>query len=440
MKKNELMFDKIDNAGIMFPATTTINNSNVFRISVVLKEDICPDILLDSVNLTLKEIPSFNVRLKRGFFWNYFVDNPKSPLVMEEDFHAIKKISNYENKDFLFKVSYFNRRINLEIHHVLSDGSGAIVFLKQLSRNYIAMKYNLNFIDFDVLCSSNQIVNNMSRKALSEDVFNRFLEDESKKLDKNKKNLTLDIDELKEKSYSIVGTESLSKRFRVIQGIFSCSKLKKQAKLYDVSITTYLTSLFIWCIYKENYIYNPKDNKNINIGVPIDLRNYFKSFTTRNFFSFICIDINFKKNNYNFKDLILEVRDKMKEKLTIETIKKKISYNIVIQNNLISRFTPLFLKNKFLKSVLLKGEKGLTAPLSNLGLIKMDEPFSCYIERFDFFMEATKSRKLRLGIASYNDTMVCSFSSLFLEKDIERSFFKYITDLGIDVTVISNEV
>ncbi len=440
MKKNELLFDKIDNAGIMFPATTTIHNSNVFRISVVLKEKISPDILLNSVNLTLKEIPSFNVRLKRGFFWNYFVDNPKSPIVVDEDFHAIKKISNYENKDFLFRVSYFDRRINLEIHHVLSDGSGAIVFLKQLSRNYIAMKYNLDFIDFDISCTNYQIVNNTSRKALSEDVFNRFLENESENLEKNKKSLTLDIDELKEKSYSIVGTESLSKRFRVIQGIFSCSKIKEQSKLYNVSITAYLTALFIWCIYKENYIYNSKDNKNINIGVPIDLRNYFKSFTTRNFFSFICIDINFRKSDYSFEDIVLEVRDKMKKKLELEYIKKKISYNILIQNNIISRFTPLFVKNKFLKTILLKGEKGLTAPLSNLGLIKMDDPFACYIERFDFFMEATKTRKLKLGIASYNDTMVCSFSSLFLEKDIERSFFKNITDLGIDVTVISNEV
>ena len=53
-----------------------------------------------------------------------------------------KSINFRKNNGFLFKSYYFNNKINLDIFHVLTDGMGATIFLKEYY-NYLNIKYNL---------------------------------------------------------------------------------------------------------------------------------------------------------------------------------------------------------------------------------------------------------------------------------------------------------
>ena len=41
----------------------------------------------------------------------------------------------------MFRVTYFGKRINLEVFHVIADGAGAIQFLKELTYQYIRLLY-----------------------------------------------------------------------------------------------------------------------------------------------------------------------------------------------------------------------------------------------------------------------------------------------------------
>ena len=41
----------------------------------------------------------------------------------------------------LYRVSYYRRRINLEVFHALSDGSGGVVFLQTLVYNYLQLRH-----------------------------------------------------------------------------------------------------------------------------------------------------------------------------------------------------------------------------------------------------------------------------------------------------------
>ena len=43
------------------------------------------------------------------------------------------------NHNYLFRVTYYKKRINLEVFHVLTDGMGGINFLRELTYQYLRL-------------------------------------------------------------------------------------------------------------------------------------------------------------------------------------------------------------------------------------------------------------------------------------------------------------
>ena len=122
---------KLDNIGKFYASIKNTKTPKVFRYSAVLKEDIDKEILQDALNKTIEIFTNFNVNLKRGLFWYYLDETNKKNIVTEENLPICFKIYN-NSDDFLYRVSYFKRKINLEMSHILSDGKGGIEFLKLL--------------------------------------------------------------------------------------------------------------------------------------------------------------------------------------------------------------------------------------------------------------------------------------------------------------------
>ena len=75
---------RLDNTGKIFPMIANENLSNVFRISVILKHDIVPNLLQQALEDTLPMFKGFKVKLKRGFFWYYFEGNKRTPYIEKE--------------------------------------------------------------------------------------------------------------------------------------------------------------------------------------------------------------------------------------------------------------------------------------------------------------------------------------------------------------------
>ena len=123
---------RLDNTGKLFAMVTGEDLSNVFRVSAVLDREISPEGLQRALMRTLPEFEVFRVRLRRGFFWYYFETNTREPSVEQETAFLCKYIEPQENQMYPFRVSYFGTRINFEVFHALTDGMGAMNFLKRL--------------------------------------------------------------------------------------------------------------------------------------------------------------------------------------------------------------------------------------------------------------------------------------------------------------------
>ena len=123
--KGTIRWDKLDNTAHLFPAIAGESRTNIYRISVTLKEEIQPDLLQEALDIVLPKFDGFNLRLRRGVFWFYFEENGKpAPKVKEENTFPCRYIKENRTRSYLFQVSYYGKRINLEVFHVLTDGMG----------------------------------------------------------------------------------------------------------------------------------------------------------------------------------------------------------------------------------------------------------------------------------------------------------------------------
>ena len=130
---------RLDNTAKIFSLSVD-DDMSVFRFSALLKDKIKVDLLKRAVIKALEDYPEYRVKLGIGIFWNYLDFNNKGPVIEEENDIPCANINFRKNNDYLFKVSYYKNKINLDIYHVLTDGTGAIVFFKSLIKYYIDLR------------------------------------------------------------------------------------------------------------------------------------------------------------------------------------------------------------------------------------------------------------------------------------------------------------
>ena len=105
---------QLDNAAHVFTASCNKKDRRTERISCTLKEDVDPEALQQALDETIKVRKQFQVHIKRGFFWYYFEENVRPfPGVKPENTYPCSFMHQYENNEYLFRVTYYKKRINL---------------------------------------------------------------------------------------------------------------------------------------------------------------------------------------------------------------------------------------------------------------------------------------------------------------------------------------
>ena len=80
----QVRWDKLDNTAHLFPSIAGESMTNVYRISVTLKEEVQVEFLQQALDMILPKFDGFNLRMRTGVFWYYFEENgKKAPKVTE---------------------------------------------------------------------------------------------------------------------------------------------------------------------------------------------------------------------------------------------------------------------------------------------------------------------------------------------------------------------
>ena len=401
---------KLDNVAKIFSLDDK-KNTNIFRYSIILKQKINKNILKKAVLKTLESCSAFRVKIGSGLFWNYLEYNKKEPIISKENEIPCQHIDFKENNDYLFKITYYKKKINLDIFHILTDGVGAAKFLKLLTYNYLNIKYQLPY---------NINVENIDYKDEYLKHYDKFI--------KVNNNYQL--------AYQIKGKIKKNTN-NTYHHIINLEEIKNICKKYKVTITEYITSVYIYALLKS--IYKKKSKKEIVITLPIDLRKYYQVDTLSNFF--VCANINpkvIKKKLTTFKEILTEVHKDFQEKISIEKIKGYLTRDVKLGTSVGVRLVPLCLKRIFINTIINVASQVSTSTVSNVGIMNIDEKYKKYINNILVLVMPNRNEKIKCTICSFDNKLNVTINSIIDDTKFERKFLQTLKQDLKNIKIESN--
>ncbi|MDR0696133.1 MAG: hypothetical protein LBF68_01125 [Christensenellaceae bacterium] len=416
---------KLDNSAVIYPINATMTTQSLFRLTCELNDYVDEEFLFRALTNILPRFPSFSVQLRSGLFRHYFDHNPYSPVVKQDDGVLFQKINFARNNYYLFRTTYYKKRISIDFFHALCDGTGALEFMKTLIYEYLNVE-------------GHQIKNDASIKEKGQESLPEETEDSFLTHTKEYNLFGGIIGEM-------VGTNAYQihdKTFRrlgygLIEGFLKLSDLKEIARKYDVTITMFIAAVAMLAIAKSYKKKSPSKYP-LTAMIPVDLRRFFDSITLKNFTSLArcVIDPNLPDN---LSAYCKTIKEQLNEKTKKEVLIEKLSLSSFMTSKWITKYMPLFIK-KFVmrlgKMLSLNTKQSMI--ISNLGQVKMPSGAKPFINRFCFNSNVSIKNPINVGVISYSDNVVVSFTRRIVSTAIEKEFFTILKDEGLFPVVISN--
>lgn len=420
-RDREIRWERLDNTAHLFPVIAGESMTNTFRMSVTLTELVQPELLQEALDIVLPKFDGFNLRLRQGVFWYYFEENGKpAPRVRKEQNFPCRYIRQNKNNSYMFHVTYYKYRINLEVFHVLTDGMGGMNFIKELTYQYLRLAHpELREKVGDAL--------NADTSLNREDSFLKNYKKSAKKSYHS------------QRAYLINGEKLPAGELGVMHGYMPIPELKQVCRSYGVSINEYLVGAYVWSIYTE-CLHGMPSERPIRVAVPVNLRPFFDSITTKNFFVMVSAEFHPTREVYTFEEVLQIVRESLRSQINRENLEKILSYNVSNEKNLLARAVPLFLKNIAMRQVYSTSALANTTTVTNIGNITFDEVYQPYIDMFHAFLTISKGQHIKGTICSYGNTLMFTFTYNLVDPSIQRAFFRKLANDGIPVEVESNGV
>lgn len=415
---------KLDLSAIVYPTLQRRDFSSVYRLSVVLKEEIQPDVLQKALDMTLPRFPTYKAAIRKGLFWRYLEPNDRpGPFVQPDVKNPCQPMNFKGNNRYLVRVYYFRNRIALEAHHSLGDGTGGMCVLQTLTATYLRLLGHTDIENEGFVLD----INAAPAPEELEDAYMRYA------------NAKVCPPRLQEKAYRVRGTAEPFYTLNIIDGIMSVSEVMAVAKSYHATITEYLNAVLLHALL-EKQLEEPHIRLHpVKIAMPVNLRRFFPSITLRNFITMIYPGVDPRLGEYTFEEIVTQVQNYMHYYINEKLLRGDITTNAETQRNPVIRVVPLFIKDMVVRTFYTKiQDRNSSAGLTNMGALKVPEGMKPYIERFDIYMGQPFSRRTNCAIISFGDVLTINFASSIIEADVERYFFRKLVKDGIHVKIESN--
>lgn len=407
---------KVDNVAKVFLATCNNRDTRSFRVSCTLKEPIDKELLQQAVEKTVKQRPQFQVVIHKGLFWHYMEMTNKKPEVEEENHRPCPYLYGRGVEGELhYHVTYFRNRINLDMFHALTDGNGGMEFLNIIVLNYLQLKYPGKLNDVPVFSGASQA-------DLEEDSFKHFYGKKGK------------AGAAVKNSYHIRGLKYPYDQLQFMEFHMSAQELLKRAKAVHASLTSYLGASLMLAVYQDMPAL--QRSKPVTISMPVNLRNFYPSATSRNFFNSVYVSHTFTGEE-TLETLAQEFDTNLKAELEPEKIRERMDNYEYMEQAFFVRMVPLFIKNPVVKFFTKQENKKVTAVISNLGRLQVDERLVPYIQGYAAYCS---TNSLFITTCSYGDDLTLGVATAYRNTSVLRNFIKSFTNDGVEVTAYASEV
>ncbi len=420
-----LRWMRLDNAAKIYPAAKRRNWTNYFRLSANLNEPVDTAVLRSALDVTVRRFPSIAVRLRRGVFWYYLEEIPKAPDIQPEKSCPLAHVPFEQVRSCAFRVLVYHERIAIEFFHALTDGNGALIFLKTLLAEYLCQRYGIS------VPAEKGVLGRLEEPSEEEleDSFLRYAGD----IRASRKEAT---------AWHLSGTPEKDGFINLITMMTPADELRACAKRYGVSVTELLAAAMLQAIdmLQAECVPDRRRRKPEKISIPVNLRKLFPSRTLRNFASYINPELNPRMGDYTFEEICAVVHHTMGLEHDPKLMQAKFAANVASERSPVLRVMPLFIKNIAMKAVFdAVGECKACLCMSNLGVVELPEAMKPYVRRLDFIIGVQARAPHNCGVITWNGTAYINCVRNIRETGLELHFYEVLHRLGLHVRVESNQ-
>ena len=415
---------RLDNAALIFPAIIRRNWNNVFRVSATLTEPVDPDTLNRAIAELQPRFPTCFVRLRTGFFWYYLETITKTPKAQQDFAYPLTHMTRRELNTCCVRFLYYENRIAVEVFHSVTDGTGGLILLQNLTARYLALRYGTE------IPPEGNIVD-ITEAPKAEEARDCFLSCGAARA----------ISRAEDTAYRLSGTPETDRVRNIITGILPADVLVEKAHEQNVTVTAYLAAVLAEAVAGRQTAEGRTGRKArpVKITVPVNLRRTFGMKTLRNFTLAVNIGFDPRLGEYTHE----QICSLMGHLLAAETIPQRmagrVAKNVDLQNILLLRLIPLPVKRICMRTVYsLSGENKGCLNLSNMGVVKLPDAMAEKVERIEFIIGVQYTYPNNCSVVTYGGKTYISMIRGIRETDLERRFFARLVELGIPVEIESN--
>ncbi len=417
---------ELDNAAKLFPAIISKDLTSVFRITAILKQPVRYSALKEAVEITSERYPYFSVSLGSGLFWHYLEFTGKPPRIQAEEKIPCTAFAVNRKSEPLYRIVVRSNRISVEFIHILTDGGGALEYLKSLLYNYFRLTGTKIISPGDIILPETPL-----SEEEYEDGYRKFF----RKLPPPAK---LD------KAWHLPFRLNSRPRLNVIHAEMKAAELLELSRKYKVSITEYFVAVYFYAL--QNIFIAERDKgikikkKVLRIELPVNMRNKCSSRTMRNFSLFVLPEIDMRLGTYTFEEIITSVYHQLRISSEVKQISRFLSQNVSYEKLFVVRVLPLFIK-KLAISAIYRGlaSKRFTGIVTNLGQVKLPEEMAKMVENFEIIPPPPNPKiKVCIAIVSFEDRLRISFSNISQSRELERQILKHLADAGVHIKVLNS--
>ena len=326
-----------------------------------------------------------------------------------------------ELRECCLRVLYYENRIAVECFHALTDGSGGMVFLKTLTAQYLSLRHGISIPAAEGVLDPLET----PHPAELEDSFTRTAGQ-------------VPLSRKEENSLHLGGRREEDGFLHLTIASVPEARLLALAHEYGCTVTAFLCAVMLQSILKLARL--PQGGRWAKVTVPVNLRKVLGGETLRNFALTVNVGVDPRLGSYTLKELTRAVQSQLETQVTAQQMAARVAANVQPSQNFLIKILPLPIKNFALRMVYRRvGECKGSINVSNLGKTGLPAEMAAYVRFLDFTIGPQATYANNCSVVSYGGVTRINLIRSTVEPRLERDFLTRLVELGLEVTVDSNE-
>ena len=395
-----------------------ISNGCVPRFVVTLKMGIDEAVLRQTMDDIQPRFPQMSVRIvKSADGKNYHLEENHEPFpVFHDKGNTIRTMCSPETNDHLLAVTWYEKYLMFDLHHLLGDGTGFIIFINAVLFRYFQLLGLPLENDGSILT-----VDQPFDESEAEDPYRAVMDTP-----------VPDLPDWYKKGREVFNvpcpTTDDDPAETVVQIRIPFDKFRTVFKRYESSPVTFLGPLFSHAIYEKYQ--DEIGDKCIVTSVPVNLRPYYPTPTLRYFITVAVL----AHSELFLKEAFEDRLKTQKELLDIQTHKEFLTALAQRHISGMEKFRDLDMtveqKYELMDKKVRTSMNDVTYVMTNMGKISVPESMQEYIQEY-FPMLPTATCAFTIATTTWKNELMLSITQRNRETDVCERFVDMLRKMDV---------